>query len=592
MFREPIVAQLVLTAIGVDIVETTRTRLSAKLLRAGTGRPVYLLNAAGGAALRSAATVVDTVDAQNTAAAALTELIQSGQPDIRQLDALLSLDRSMQPVIDRLLTQYVEGDERLPPFQWQVWQSALRLAQTLFKAYELLLRHIRIAADGEWTDCADLVLGALFHHRKIEFLLRFMRYKKRSTEQWSQLHEMVRFAQKRGLLTRPEATGRPTALPLEPEYLQILLLEAMNCGHFSPREALWAHRWFARWSSGPDLRLVPFDLRVHGRPTGFVVDPTGSEGLSRAVDPDGGLLYFDASPLSLLIEQAIASLRDDRASPQPVRPAVRAGQLALLGKLAILFAPTAVRVERRAERKPVDLAVQAIAGLTCIVELFRKNGQQQVEAMSPAPRNEITLMPLAGASPSPRLGNNGNPDAGSYSPYGPFDAIPQSWQAKDQSDFGCRLRGQIDDLNRVIPGSVIIVRDEETAPWTLSVVRWFRRLMVDHVEIGVEYLGRNPRLVKVVPGFHHDLATGNVPDPASTCFTALFLPPSGEIPTVPIKTLLVPASEFRAGCDMTLLSAGATYRMRLNEPLQQQFDFVWTSFAVIDTWVAPPLQPQ
>ena len=73
-------------------------------------------------------------------------------------------------------------------------------------------------------------------------------------------------------------------------------------------------------------------------------------------------------------------------------------------------------------------------------------------------------------------------------------------------------------------------------------MRWFRRLMVDHVEIGVEYLGRNPRLVKMVPGFHRDLAVGNAPDPASKCFTGLFLPPSEQIPTVPIKTLLLPRS--------------------------------------------------
>ena len=112
--------------------------------------------------------------------------------------------------------------------------------------------------------------------------------------------------------------------------------------------------------------------------------------------------------------------------------------------------------------------------------------------------------------------------------------------------------------------------------------------MVDHVEIGVEYLGRNPRFVKMVPGYHRDLAIGNVPDQASRCFAALFLPPSEELPTMPIKSLLLPAGEFSAGSDMTLLSSSATYLMRLNEPIQQQFDFVWTSFAVIDKWVSPP----
>jgi hypothetical protein len=116
----------------------------------------------------------------------------------------------------------------------------------------------------------------------------------------------------------------------------------------------------------------------------------------------------------------------------------------------------------------------------------------------------------------------------------------------------------------------------------VSVVRRFRRLMVDHVEIGVEYLGRKPRFVKLVADHDYNLAAHAAPDAVSRCFAALYLPPSEQHPTMPIKTLLLPAREFRAGCVVTLLSSNATYRMRLNEPLQQQFEFVLTSFSVIE----------
>ena len=168
------------------------------------------------------------------------------------------------------------------------------------------------------------------------------------------------------------------------------------------------------------------------------------------------------------------------------------------------------------------------------------------------------------------------------------DALPQIWQVKDRSDSGCRMRGQISNLNRVIPGSLIAVRDNETEPWILSVVRWFRRLMVDYVEIGVEYLGREPRFIKMVTDYDRDLATAEAANSASRCFAALYLPPSERYPTMPIKTVLLPAREFRADSDVTLLSSNATYRMRLNEPIQQQFEYVWTSFAVIGK-VAPLL---
>jgi hypothetical protein len=164
---------------------------------------------------------------------------------------------------------------------------------------------------------------------------------------------------------------------------------------------------------------------------------------------------------------------------------------------------------------------------------------------------------------------------------GPFDPIPQIWQVKDQSDSGCRMRAQIDNLNLVIPGSLIVIRDSETAPWIVSVVRWFRRLMVDHVEIGIEYLGREPRFVKLVTDSDSD-APAETPNFASRCFAALYLPPSEQYPTMPIKTLLLPAQDFRSDSDVTLLSSSATYRMRLSEPIQQQFEYVWTSFALLD----------
>ena len=105
--------------------------------------------------------------------------------------------------------------------------------------------------------------------------------------------------------------------------------------------------------------------------------------------------------------------------------------------------------------------------------------------------------------------------------------------------------------------------------------------MVDYVEIGVEYLGREPRFVKMVTDYDSDLAIAEAPNLAPRCFVALYLPPSEEYPTMPIKTLLLPARDFRTDCDVTLLSSNATYRMRLSEPIQQQYEYVLTSFAVI-----------
>ena len=569
-------------------------RLSGALSPVGTEDPDHLTKGMGAAPFPFMPQA-DPIETENAVCEAISRLIRGGQPEIIQLEALFAVERQAQPLIQLLLVRYVEGDRQVRPFEWEVWHSALRLSRSLFQAYEYFLHHIRKTADDSWPEHEPLVLVQLFDHRKIEFLLRFLRYKKRSSEQWRQLNEMYRLARERALLSRPEATGethRKRQLmgqleQLEQQYLQILLLEAMTGGHFSPREALWAHRWFARWCSRPSLQLAQANGRVPFEPKGFVVDIGGSDGLKRTSAASGELLYFDSSPLSVMIDQEIASLHDGTMLPNHGTPAMR-GQLALLNKLSNLFAPNPVNIERRAERKPVALAVQAIAGFPYIVRELGKNGQKQNDGNSSAAAsgNEDTISPFGASTFSLLFASNvdAGPVTGSITD--PFDAIPQVWQVKDRSDSGCRMRAQIDNLNLVIPGSLIAIRDSETSPWIVSVVRWFRRLMVDHVEIGVEYLGRKPRFVKMVADCDRELAIAEAPDRASRCFAALYLPPSEEHPTMPIKTLLLPACEFRTGRDVTLLSSNATHRIHLNEPIQQQFEYVWTSFAVIDK-VAP-----
>ena len=534
----------------------------------------------------------DPIETQQAICEAITELIRDGQAEISRLEALLALERQTQPMIDLLLTQYVEGDAQIGSFEWKAWNAALRLSQTFGQAHEFFLRHIAKIANGYWTDPEPLIRVQLFHHRKVELLLRFLRYKKRSPEIWKQLHQMYRLAHERDVLNR---LGR-TIGELEQQYLQILLLEAMNNGRFSPREALWAHRWFARWCSGPGLRLSQVNRSVRVESKGFVVDLGGADGFKRLPPgggdlPAGDLLYFDSSPLRAMIDQEMASLRESAALPDQATPAARAGQLALLKKLALLFAPNPVDIKRRAERKPVSLAVQAIAGFHYIVDELHRNGQRQNEGFSSgaAPGTENIISSFGRPALSPVFPATGNGSAMTPAIAGVFDALPQIWQVKDRSDSGCRMRAQIDNLNGVIPGSLIAVRESETAPWIVSVVRWFRRLMVDYVEIGVEHLGREPRFVKVTDR-DGDVSVAEAPDSASRCFAALYLPPSAAYPTMPIKTLLLPAHDFRTDSDVTLLSSNATYRMRLSEPIQQQFEYVWTSFSLIDE-VAPLAAP-
>jgi hypothetical protein len=434
-----------------------------------------------------------------------------------------------------------------------------------------------------------------FRQRQVEFLLRLFRYKKRNSEQWRDLHAKYLSAQAQGLATvgvpRSVVDDRSAPEPtLEQMFIQILLLGAMNTGQFSPRELLWAIAWIARWRGLLTLRSADDHGATPGESCGFVVDLRGSEGLRRpSAGEAGDFLHLDTAPLMGAIDRELAALADAPAAwrlPQATEADV---QTILLTKLRLLLAPVPLHVKRRGERNPVVHSVHAISGLTHIVQMLREDTQRrtaqlsasasQLEDVTIAPTRGHTrmLVPVAGAA-----------DFGSYSIAATLGARPQTWQVKDYSDSGCRVRGQTSDLNGLIPGSLIALRENETAQWTVAVIRRLRRLMVDHVEISMEHIGRKPRFVKIVTDVHRAPIAADAPAGRPRCYGALYLPASEQHPTMPIKTLLVPAKAFKPGAAITLLSSTATFTLRLNEPLEQQSDFVWTSFAVIDRTAAKP----
>jgi hypothetical protein len=229
------------------------------------------------------------------------------------------------------------------------------------------------------------------------------------------------------------------------------------------------------------------------------------------------------------------------------------------------LAPVHVEIVRRAARRGVhgagDRRIRIHRGG---IAQGRQGARAATAGSSGTAKRDLTVRKL---DYSPLFAAGGQKGQAIFSIADQLSAIPQIWQVKDRSDTGCRMRGQIDNMNRVIPGSLIALRDSEGASWTVSVVRWFRRLMVDHVEIGVEYLGRKPRFIKLVAEGDPDADLDFAQKPAPRFFAALYLPPSAQFPTLPIKTILLPASEFRCGGEFTLLSSSATYRMRLNEAI-------------------------
>lgn len=523
----------------------------------------------------------DPVAAQQALCDALASPLPAGETDAGRFATLVALDATARRICAQLLDRYVDRDGGPRSLERAIFVAASRLSQSMAVAYDRLLARAREADAVDRSEYAAGLVVRLLAFRQIEYVLRMFRYKRRNGNQWRALNDLYRFAAERGLQRHAVAAIGSERVPgtettIEQHYIRILLLEAANSGQLSPRETLWSCRWFARWSRSLALSPEPIGSGTSGGQTGFAVDLAGAEGPTRkTIEAGTGVVYLDTAPLAAVIDEARKAVLESNSASDATTESKRHAELALLDKLRVVLAPVPAHIERRGQRTPIAAIVHTTTGLPHIVHLLRRSASGVAAKGSPAaPLAEPTIEAYGGPTRTQTLVVWNAADFAR-------GTIPEAWQLRDRSDSGCRMRGKTGDLNRVVPGSLLAFRANEAAPWTLAVVRRLRRLMVDYVEIGTEYVGRKPRFVKIV--------TDDAVDPRSAarqadpkCIGALYLPPSEEYPAMPIRTLVLPARDFRSDRDVTLLSSDATYTLRMNQPIRCEVDFVWTSFIVVE----------
>jgi hypothetical protein len=529
----------------------------------------------------------DPLNAQKSTCEALADVALEKDLCRDQLRALLALDQRARALGGALLVNYGARSAGAKPFERRYWRAALELSRAFATTFEYFLRYMRNEpAARNWREYAPAVVLRMFRHRQVEFLLRPFIHDAPIPDTWAELHSTYQFVEAQGWAHHPiPDNGEREADPpstLQKEYVHILLLDLMNGGQFSPYDAFWLSRWVPHWTHTVALR----PSLAEGSPEGdhFVVDLDSAEGLKRvSTGPVGHALYIHAAPLLAAIESEIESLRDPL---NPVRIPSSFGsprQIKLLRKVVGSYSPRPPRVDRRGERKPASSPVKAVIGLGQILKMLRyEEKKKQAAAPLPGPEvEEITITVTGGytqssAEPVTTEGPNGAPSGHE------FGVQHHLWQLKDRSASGCRLRAPSQDASRVVAGTLVAIRDDESMRWSLVVVRRLKTRIGDRVDIGVEYVGHNPRGVTMAFEASALDRTQDSSKQTSGVFTALYLRESAKQPVMPFKTLIMSVGTPMETRSLTLCSANAEYTVRLKEPIEEQDDFVWLPYEVLD----------
>lgn len=532
----------------------------------------------------------DPVELQRRLCDALARVSGSGKADIDRFRALRALDRRMHGPLGEILSEYAAPGRQSPTLARQLWHAAFELSRSFAHEYRYLLRFGRDIVPGDdWLEHVPEIVVRLFRHREIELYLTLCRYAAWPRERWKFLHDTYAFAlsmevSRREVLMYQLADKTAVSVTPEQMYLRVLLLQLVGGGQFVQSEMAFARRVIARCSAPLALAAVAAETGSVNGESGFVVDLSGSEALMRPpFVTTGVVLRLDTTPLATAIDREHAALQLAAAAHGSNATTI-ARQVAILSKLKIACAPQPVHIRRRGERTAVALrSVQAtIGGLPSIFNMLCDDVHRAAgldNAREPYV-DAITVTELreyrdAGAAARP-----GDDTTSAFPDTGSLDVQQSVWQVRDRSGSGCRLRGRVSDAQRLMPGSLVAFRDDAAAPWTVAIVRRLKKLVGNNVELGAEYIGRNPQRVVLLTDAPRANAAESTARPDRSA--ALYLPESVAQPKLPIKTLLMPACEFAAGRVFRMLSVSREVRIRLKEPLEHQIDFVWTSFEFVE----------
>ena len=523
----------------------------------------------------------DPVAAQKAVCAALADPVALGSPGMDELRALLALDQRTGMLVDRLLVNCVAGNPHSPSLKTHSFQAAFELCRSFGQAHGQFLRSMR-ARSSRWREYLPYVLLRMFQHRQMELLLRPFAVERSIWFSWKELHEAYRFAQSCEILhdelpinrrNSPSVSGTT----LEREYVHVLLQELTNGGQFPPDEALWVNRRIPRWTRA--VALVPHGGR--SAEPWFAVDLDGDAGLVRSNrEMEGMFVCLDMAPVLESIRNEIAMLRDVPSRPNRISSLARGRQLKVLSKLIVLCTPERPVIARRGERKLIALTVEVAVGLSQILEELRCT-MDGVAATAPptVAMSERGTAKFGGQAEEPLGGSTVT-----HWPTSAGSAGRLQLTMVDRSDSGCRLHGPTLGTNPIIPGALIAFREEAAAPWTLAVVRRVKkRLAGKRIEIGAEFLGRDPRRIVFDSATETGSARPATGVPAR--FAALYLPESTRYPALPLKTLILPSCGLAPEDRLSVRSRTDGGTIQLKEPLEEQSDFIWSPFEILDRWL-------
>ena len=167
-----------------------------------------------------------------------------------------------------------------------------------------------------------------------------------------------------------------------------------------------------------------------------------------------------------------------------------------------------------------------------------------------------------------------------------------AWEVRDVSRTGYRLVAPMVEINAVTLGTLVAMRSQGQALWTLGIVRRMKRLTTERAEIGLQIIANNLAGVELAEQKRGDsgyLVHGETETVNERRFLGLFLSLRKRESETAIRTLIVPAGEYQAGKRLRMSVARSSHPIAFGRLLEQQPDWIWATVESLDNAHGEPL---
>jgi cyclic-di-GMP-binding protein len=467
----------------------------------------------------------------------------------RPLDALerYALQSLYRPAVANAAAslETLLAESGVPPHAQQ--RQIGMLWRELLTEYSIGYKHILLTARGaagrgipprRFAEATAWLLASL---RDLQ-LACYLTYSPLPAGLWLEIHQLYLLAQSSGSADK----GVGDALPASLAYRQALLLALADPPHMSRAELAHTRLFLDKLGALAVLRPAT----GNPGPTGFAVATDCDRGPGHGGSDNAGGLWLDTDALCRQLHDIVLRLRTGDSPRRIGLPQDMESELSLtLGKRLLKLWRTGAQ---RASKRYAAAAgtVQVVAGVSSIHRMLAgepRSGEPGDEPDDSLPIHDVD--PLFAASTAVNTSR---------------------WTISNDSAAGLALQGAPNEALNLKVGDALALRTDDTATWSLAVIRWVKMRDAVQVELGVERLSPQMQPVWVRPLRGHRKVS---PEPA------LFVPGSPTLKQP--DRLMLPRTLYQAGMDAEVWHPQQQITLAFGRRLEHTPGFDLIDFTVI-----------